>query len=292
MTSSFLSEHFLKLKYDLALLTSKLAHIPAQYAAVAVIPPVSKESENAPVTEIQINIQTGLQAQTLAAQCYQDISIKPGLSQKAARRTLGVLWYSPALTPDAATIIDLVKRINTTKAEIETHVTTHYLDRKERFEAMHSAAPGVMTIHLYRQIKYFDSGDVSSIRFTWKQKELVQKLDKSALLNRIETELARTGEDYRTPLELLLGHIRKTDGDLLRERRPVKVQPFANIIERANTHAINSPMPLILFQKDAAAIKMPNSFSADIARKTRSDRAQSFILGSFGGVQIEAVAKD
>ena len=52
----------------------------------------------------------------------------------------------------------LVDRINTAKAGIETFIVSSYGTRQERFEALRAECPGVMTLHLYRQIRCYAEG--------------------------------------------------------------------------------------------------------------------------------------
>ncbi len=51
---------------------------------------------------------------------------------------------------------------------------------------------------------------------------------------------------------------------------------------------VTAPMPLIVLQDKDVQLKLLRNFDASEQRKTRSDKAASEILGTFGGVTIES----
>jgi DNA replication terminus site-binding protein len=244
--------------------------------------------ENERINNIVVTEQIGREALELAAHSYKDLHINPDYSQKSARRTVGVLWFSPSKVGLAAEIAATVDRINAAKAGIEELIISTYPSRQERFEALRVDCPGVMTLHLYRQIRCYSSGDIDSIRFTWQRKDSLKKPVKEELLQRIREELERSGADYQLPLEQLIQRIVSTPEPYLRERREVKVQPVANVMAAGVLKTVTAPMPLILLQDKDVEIKMLRSFDASEQRKTRSDKSASEILGTFGGVTIES----
>ena len=290
MQTNFISEQYTAITRDLDRLATLIRRLPHRDARVAAITPTAKGSESEPTTNIVVLEQTGSDALALAADCYRDLHIIPQLSQKSARRTVGVLWLSPSQSGAAATdeLRQLVDRINTAKASIETFIVSSYGTRQERFEALRAECPGVMTLHLYRQIRCYAEGDVDSIRFTWQQKDSLKRPDKDELMRRIRVELEKAGPDFRPPLEDLLDKISGTPEAALRERREVKVQPVANIMAAGALRTVTAPMPLILLQDADAKIKMLKSFDPKAGRKTRNDRVESRVIGTFCGVAIEA----
>lgn len=290
MQTNFISEQYTAITRDLDRLAKLIQRLPHRDARVAAITPTAKGSESEPTTSIVVLEQTGSDALALAADCYRDLHIIPQLSQKSARRTVGVLWLSPSQIGAAATdeLRQLVDRINTAKAGIETFIVSSYGTRQERFEALRAECPGVMTLHLYRQIRCYAEGDVNSIRFTWQQKDSLKRPDKDELMRRIRVELEKAGPDFRPPLEDLLDKISGTPEAALRERREVKVQPVANIMAAGALRTVTAPMPLILLQDADAKIKMLKSFDPKAGRKTRNDRVESRAIGTFCGVAIEA----
>lgn len=288
MAKNFISEQFSAMCRDLTNLSSLIKRLPPRYAKVAAIPPTRKGMENEPVNKIVVTEQTGREALELAAHSYRDLHINPDYSQKSARRTVGVLWFSPSRIGVADEIAATVERINATKAGIEEFIISTYPTRQERFEALRADCPGVMTLHLYRQIRCYTNGDIDSIRFTWQRKDSLKKPVKEELLQRIREELERSGPDYQLPLEQLIQKIASTPEPYLRERREVKVQPVANVMAAGVLKTVTAPMPLIVLQDKEVQLKLLRSFDASEQRKTRSDKAASEILGTFGGVTIES----
>ncbi len=51
---------------------------------------------------------------------------------------------------------------------------------------------------------------------------------------------------------------------------------------------VTAPMPLIVLRDKDVQLKLLRNFDASEQRKTRSDKAASEILGTFGGVTIES----
>ncbi|PHM51794.1 DNA replication terminus site-binding protein [Xenorhabdus hominickii] len=288
MAKNVISEQYSVMCRDLTQLSSLIKRLSPRYARVAAITPTSKGMESEPVRKIVVSEQTGREALALAATCYQDLHINPDFSQKFARRTVGTLWFSPARSGAADDIQAVVDRINAAKAGIEEFIIATYPTRQERFEALRAECPGVMTLHLYRQIRCYSQGDVDSIGFTWQRKDALKKPVKDELLQRIRDELERSGPDYQLPLEQLIRKIATTPEPFLRERREVKVQPVANIMAAGVLKTVTAPMPLILLQDHDIRIKMLRSFDASEQRKTRSDRVASEVLGTFAGVTIES----
>ncbi|WP_340613363.1 DNA replication terminus site-binding protein [Xenorhabdus thailandensis] len=290
MANTFISEQYSAICRDLKQLTSLIKRLPPRNVRVTAIPPTLKGMENAPVRKIIVTEKTGSEALAIAAACYQDLHINLNYSQKSTRRTVGVLWFSSSVTGTGTTdeIQALVERINAAKTGIKEFVVSTYQTKQERFEALRAECPGVMTLHLYRQIRCYGQGDVSSIRFTWQRKDALKKAVKAELLQRIHEELERSEPDYQLHLEQLIQKIAKTPEPLLRERREVKVQPVANVMVTEGLKTVTAPMPLLLLQDDEVQIKMLKSFDASNHRKTRSDKIASKILGTFAGVTIES----
>ncbi|QOR53600.1 DNA replication terminus site-binding protein (plasmid) [Enterobacter hormaechei subsp. xiangfangensis] len=287
MAKNFISEQFSAMCRDLTNLSSLIKRLPPRYAKVAAIPPTRKGMENEPVNKIVVTEQTGREALELAAHSYRDLHINPDYSQKSARRTVGVLWFSPSRIGVADEIAATVERINAAKAGIEEFIISTYPTGQERFEALRADCPGVMTLHLYRQIRCYTNGDIDSIRFTATE-GLLEEARKEELLQRIREELERSGPDYQLPLEQLIQKIASTPEPYLRERREVKVQPVANVMAAGVLKTVTAPMPLIVLQDKEVQLKLLRSFDASEQRKTRSDKAASEILGTFGGVTIES----
>ncbi len=199
MAKNFISEQFSAMCRDLTNLSSLIKRLPPRYAKVAAIPPTGKGMENEPVNKIVVTEQTGREALELAAHSYRDLHINPDYSQKSARRTVGVLWFSPSRIGVADEIAATVERINAAKAGIEEFIISTYPTRQERFEALRADCPGVMTLHLYRQIRCYTNGDIDSIRFTWQRKDSLKKPVKRSFCNASERSWSDLGQTINFP---------------------------------------------------------------------------------------------
>lgn len=285
---SVISEHYENMTRDLGSLSSLLKRIKPKSALASPLPNTARGMESEPVTTIALTEHFDKEALSLAAACYQDLHIHPSHSQKTARRTVGVLWLSPTKDPAVLEVPNLVGRINEAKAAIEEYVISNFHTRQERFEAIRADCPGVMTMHLYRQIRCFTDENVSSVRFSWQRKDSLVKPVKAELVQRITEELERSGPEYQLPLEQLIQRITSTPEMLLRVRRQVRVQPVANIRIGNGLKTVTAPMPLIFVQSSPLKIKALGDFDAAEHRKVRSDKVDADTLGTFGGVTIEA----
>lgn len=283
-----ISEQFDAMLRDIRALNNILKRTRPMAALAYPLPNTPKGMESEPVKTIPVREHTGKEAISLAAACYQDLHISPSYSQKVARRTVGAIWLSPLRDESALEIPDVVERINAAKTAIEEYVIGTFSTRKERFEALRAECPGIMTMHLYRHIRCFAHENVLSVRFTWQRKDSLSNPAKNDLVRRITEELERSGPDYRLPLEQLLARIDKVPEPLLRVRRQVRVQPVANIRVGDGLKTVTAPMPLLFVQEQPIKHKPLADFCAEEQRKTRSDKVAAEILGTFGGVTIEA----
>ncbi|GGO84040.1 hypothetical protein GCM10011348_29360 [Marinobacterium nitratireducens] len=286
--SDFIAAQFSALERDISSLSALLQRLPVRAALVAPLPNTPRGMEHEPVQRIDVKAHTGSEAIKLAAACYQDLHNNMRYSQKTSRRTVGVLWFSPSQTGAKHEIEALVERINNAKAAIESFVTTTYHTRKERFEALRAACPGIMTLHLYRQIRCYGTENITSVRFSWQRKDALVKPDKAELLRRIHDDLAHAEPDYQLPLEQLIEKVAATPEPSLRVRRHVKVQPAANIMFGESVKTVTAPMPIIVLQDADLKLKLLRSFDATTPRKARADRVAAEILGTFAGTTIEA----
>lgn len=81
---------------------------------------------------------------------------------------------------------------------------------------------------------------------------------------------------------------RQHPGALSPGAKEVKVQPVANVMAAGVLKTVTAPMPLIVLEDKDVQLKLLRNFDASEQRKTRSDKAASEILGTFGGVTIES----
>ncbi|MCB5160753.1 DNA replication terminus site-binding protein [Marinomonas algarum] len=284
---SLISEQFCIINQGIQTLNDILRHVQPTSALAYPLPATLKGMESEPITKISFDEYRGKDALYHAAQCYQDLHIKPDYSQKVARRTVGAICLSPLKSPEALLLPELINDINTAKTAIENYIKTTFQSRNERFEALRAECPKIMTMHLYRHIRCLSEQTIASARFSWQRKDSLSRPIKQELLQRMVKEMHRSGFEHQLPLEQLIAKVENTPEAQLRIRRPVPVQPVVNIKTDEGIKTVTAPMPLIFIQEDPIKLKSLAEFHANERRKIRSDKVAAEILGTFGGVTIE-----
>lgn len=283
-----IKSRFEQLTAHLQQLEKLLATTKPVQALVSRIPAVLKGQEQAVINQIMPELVTDMLAMKLAAEAFNDIHIKHPFSQKSARRYVGIIHLHPE-HQNSAKIVTLINAINTIKAEIEHAVVSENDTRQARFSAIHDNCPGVMTVHLYRQIHCLENEGVKSVRFSWQRKDSLHQPDKIKLLGEINTEKDRATPDNQLALTQLHQKIASTAERELRVRRPVKVQPAANIVKITGLKTVTAPLPIIVVQAQPLEANAVAEFIASQVRKQRSDKRKNIILGTFSGKTIEKV---
>ncbi|MDE1488130.1 DNA replication terminus site-binding protein [Xenorhabdus bovienii] len=293
-----LKKTFNQLTDELLALKKLISDSSPLFIRVSDIPPVLRGAENIPVKEVEPVQLYGREAMTKAVDIWQDLHIKDEFSQKAARRASGALWFPSENNAFTAELIRLLEQINALKGSIENHIINTYQTRSARFEALHNQCPGVLTLHLYRQIRWWKDERISAVRFCWQEKESLLVPDKVELLVRMGKD-SREDESQKVPMSQLIKKVSSVPEDRLRIRRRLKVQPAANItfgseLNPAGTlKTVTAPMPYIIIQNERPEIKMLGHFDATerTNRKLRNDRVKTEILGYFHGETIEVIAE-
>jgi len=279
---------FDQLTANLNQLEKLLATTQPIQALVSRIPAVLKGQEQAPITHITPELSTDMLAMKLAAEAFKDIHIKHPFSQKSARRYVGIIHLHPE-HENTIKIVAIINTINNIKADIEHAVVSENETRQARFSAIHDNCPGVMTVHLYRKIHCLEEEHVKSVRFSWQRKDSLHQPNKVELLGQIANEQERASPDGQLALTQLYQKIVTTAEQALRIRRPVKVQPAANIVKITGLKTVTAPLPIIVVQKEALEANEVAEFVASQVRKQRSDKLKNIVLGTFTGRNIEKV---
>ncbi len=240
----------------------------------------------------------GHEAIMKAVDTWLDMHIKDDYSQKAVRRAAGVLWFPSDDNAFTAELIRLLEQINALKWSIESHIINTYQGRNARFETLHNQCGGVMTLHLYRQIRWWKDERISAVRFCWQEKESLLVPDKVELLLRMGKD-SREDESQAVPMHQLIQKVISVPEERLRIRRRLKVQPVANVtfVSKFNPagalKTVTAPMPYIIIQNERPEIKMLGNFDAfeRAKRRPRNDRVKTEVLGSFHGESVEVITE-
>ncbi len=292
-----LKKTFEQLTDDLLALKMLISGSSPLFSQVSDIPPVLRGNEHLPITYVAPDHLYGHEAIQKAVDIWSDLHIKHDFSQKSARRASGVLWFPSEDDAFTVELVRLLTTINALKESIETHIITTYQTRSARFEALHNQCAGVLTLHLYRQIRWWKDEHIPAVRFSWQEKESLLIPDKTELLVRMGKE-GRDDESKEVPLALLMKQIMSVPEERLRIRRRLKVQPSANISFRGEQYPtgkltmVTAPMPFIIIQNERPEVKMLKIYDANdrINRKPRNDKVKTEILGTFHGESIEVIA--
>lgn len=269
-----------------------LTQVPVLHAQVGIIPPTPTGSDHAEIQVIEPELYQGKDALSQVGRAISDLYIKDGYSQKSARRTVGSVLLDPTLATTKQ-VHQLVLSTNTLKSQVRELVTSKYTNRYERFEVLHDACPGVMTLHLYRHIPLLDQQSVKSLRFTWKRKNSQYRPDKDTFLEQLQQERELTTEHYRLALGQLMERIRAVPDPDLRLQRPIKVHPVANVVTATQRLTVNASLPILVLQNAPYQTRPVPVFDASRSRARRSDVAQYEVLGSFqGNAVLRKVADD
>lgn len=286
---------FQALEDELAQLNKVLLSKSPLYARVGVIPAIANGEENLELNHISPQLFINHSAIIEAQKNYRDLYIKAGLSQKAARRSAGVLWYDDNSADFTQNVVVHIERINFLKQSIQEHIISAFDTQYARFQALHQACPGVMTLHLYRQLRLWHNHDIESVRFSWQQKSLITIPDKNKLLSRMGEYAQMLPEHKKQPLAQLAQLVAGVPQENLRLRRPAKIQPVANIKFRDEVASngsmlktVTAPMPYIIIQNELIDIKPLQVFRPKNIQRVK-DKLPSKVLGSFHGETIEMI---
>ncbi|WP_434524780.1 DNA replication terminus site-binding protein [Photorhabdus asymbiotica] len=233
-----LNSCFQKQESKLKQLNELLHHYSLLAAHVFVLPDVEKGSEHDPITEITVNKITSNEALDLGLNHYLKLFIhhnNQNISSKAAVRLPGVLCFS-VNQPQYHSALFLIKEINKLKTELEHIVTIKSgVNKEQRFEFVHNQLHGLITLNAYRTITPLLNPD--SVRFGWANKNIINKVTKDQILQRLEKSYHSgravspySREQWAELVAREITDIKKLSDDvILKIKRPVKVQPIARV---------------------------------------------------------------
>ncbi|MDC9596269.1 DNA replication terminus site-binding protein [Xenorhabdus anantnagensis] len=257
---------FKKQEEKLSELVGLLMNYPLIDARIFELPKIEKGEEHEQVTEIMVNLLQGDEALDVGLRFYQKLFIhhnNPNISSKAASRLPGALCFSVnhQQYKEAMRIID---EVNQLKIELENIVTKESGVRKEqRFEFVHEHLRGLITLNAYRTITHLLNPD--SINFGWANKNIINKITKQQVLERLEKSHNAgravppySSEQWAALMALEITDIKKLPDDVvLKIKRPVKVQPITRVwyseIQKQVQYAC--PVPVIVFYTENKEIK-------------------------------------
>ncbi|MGO4998947.1 DNA replication terminus site-binding protein [Oceanisphaera sp. W20_SRM_FM3] len=223
------------------------------------LPAVAMGDEHEPVSQIQVSPLLGDEALAAALRSYQQWFIQPNHSAKASFRLPGYLLLPTHLKPQLAQHITQINHLkNQFKAEVQAAGS-----RDQKFALVHNTLPGLITLQVYRHLVLLPQA-AARLGFTWANKQIIQKIDKDALVAQLMAArlLPPPLTDPQTWLQCVDREIydvkRLPANTELRLRRPVKTHPMVNVRWQEEItprqQQVKAHLPLLLCQDDPPAI--------------------------------------
>ncbi|MDX7986480.1 DNA replication terminus site-binding protein [Xenorhabdus sp. 12] len=257
---------FKKQEEKLSELIELLTLYPIIDARVFKLPQIEKGEEHEQITEIIVDPLQGSEALDLGLRFYQKLFIhhnNPNISSKAASRLPGALCFSVS-HQQYKKAIEVINEVNQLKTELENIVTKESgISKEQRFEFVHNHLRGLITLNAYRTITPLLNPD--SINFGWANKNIINKVTKQQILERLEKSYNAgravppySSEQWSALVELEITDIKKLPDDaVLKIKRPVKVQPITRVwySEQQKQIQYACPLPVIVFYTEECEIK-------------------------------------
>ncbi|MGY4027463.1 DNA replication terminus site-binding protein [Aeromonas rivuli] len=270
-----LRQQMSELETLLAELAAQLEQLPLLEAQVYPLPPVLQGKEHEPISQIAVGQLCGEAAREAAIAAYQHHGARPGCSTKSTQRLPGWLRL-PARC--AAQLSPLVEKINHCKQGFKTLVQQAG-GRDEKFELVHDALPGVITLQIYRQLTLL-TGELHSFGFTWADKQTIRRLGREQVITMLERSrhyvpMLSNPSQWQQMVDQEVYDIRRLPAEAeLRIRRPVKTHPMVNLLWRdrePRKQQIKASLPLLLCADDSPLIKPLGHYPPKL-RQPRRDR--------------------
>ena len=214
------------------------------------LPVPASEHDTKPLDSITVEHLENEQALSSITASFHDFLKTAEQSGRLAKRHPGVVLLPKQ---DFKVYEPYLVKINALKSEFKKLVLT--LDNNDaRFDAVHSAIPGLMTLSFYRQIHY-EANDPFSIRFTWMTKHSTKSLSRKLALTMLERSSAYSNPrmiDQSQWQQLVAQEKLKvaslSDNEKLRIRRPIRVTPEVNVRFADNRrYHVSGALPFFVF---------------------------------------------
>ncbi|WP_323940802.1 DNA replication terminus site-binding protein [Aeromonas hydrophila] len=264
-----------RLEQALDSLAVQLGQIELLEAHVYPLPAVPQGQEHEPIEQIEVGYlgEEAALAATLSA--YRDHSARPGCSTKATHRLPGWLRFPAACAPLLRPLID---EVNECKLAFKALVQQAG-GRDEKFELVHRALPGVITLQVYRKLTWLE-GELHSLGFTWADKQSISRLSREQVLEMLERSrryipALSNNEEWSKMVDQEVYDIRRLPADAeLRIRRPVKTHPMINLLwqdREPRKQQLKASLPLLLCSDTQPAVTHLGHYPPKL-RQARRDR--------------------
>ncbi|MFQ2298319.1 DNA replication terminus site-binding protein [Aeromonas dhakensis] len=264
-----------RLEEALARLADQLTQLELLEAHVYPLPAVAQGEEHEPIDTITVGYLDGEEALAATLAAYRDHSARAGCSTKATHRLPGWLRLPAASAPLLRPLIDEINECKLTFKALVQQAGS----RDEKFELVHRALPGVITLQVYRKLTLLE-GDLHSLGFTWADKQSINRLSREQVLEMLERSrryvpALSDNEEWSKMVDQEVYDIRRLPADAeLRIRRPVKTHPMINLLwldREPRKQQIKASLPLLLCSDSPPAVTHLGHYPPKL-RQARRDR--------------------
>ena len=253
-----------------------LNDIPFSYACYSTLPIIKEGEELSPDDEISVSNKFDGEALSAITSSLCDFMKQESVHTKVARRHPGILKLPYS---SSEVIVPYLDKINELKTQFKKLVLT--IDNNDaRFEAVHSAVPGIITLSYYRQI-HFSYDDVYSLRFTWMRKHSTKSLTKQLALDMLERSSHYSNPrmiDQQKWAQLVAQEKLRVSSlsasDKIKIRRPIRVTPELNVrLGNTQRYHVSGALPFFVFSdnKDLKIGELQSYQPKDDPRKRDSE---------------------
>lgn len=263
------------LEAALARLANLLGQLDPLEAHVYPLPAVPMGEEHDPIETIEVGYLSGEAAMAATLAAYRDHCARPGCSTKATLRLPGWLRFPAASAPLLRPLLD---EINGHKLAFKAMVQEAG-GRDEKFELVHQALPGVITLQVYRKLTLLE-GELHSLGFTWADKQSISRLTREQVLEMLERSrryipAPSDNEEWSKMVDQEVYDIRRLPADVeLRIRRPVKTHPMINLLwqdREPRKQQLKASLPLLLCSDTQPSVTHLGHYPPKL-RQARRDR--------------------
>ncbi|MFC3032567.1 DNA replication terminus site-binding protein [Pseudoalteromonas fenneropenaei] len=249
MASKFsLSAGFAHLNSCLELFSEELRSADIVLANFFQLPITEKGDESHIAESLNVVKVSGKVAIDQSIAAFKDMFLQENQSGKVIKRYPGILLVND---PDK-TLENRIRQINQAKLSFKQQILK-ITNNDARFEAVHAAVPGLITLAAYRQI-HFECDNPHSVRFTWMQKHSTKTLTKSIALEMLERSSSYSNPRMidQATWQSMVGQEQARVASLsanakLRIRRPTRVSPEVNVrFSATHRYHVSGALPFIV----------------------------------------------
>lgn len=289
-----LTTTFRELEHALQEFKARLGECRLLAARIFTLPPVTKGNENAEISQIAVQQHVGKKALALALDHFSHLFIQQqseNQSSKAASRLPGAICLATT-TSQRDEINRVCQQVNQLKAALEQIITVDSgLASAARFDWVHRALPGLITLNAYRRLTLLEHP--TSVRFGWANKHIIKNLTRDQVLAILEKGIKSPRAAPPLNREQRLTLLTKEYNDIanlpesarLKIKRPVKVQPIARVWYPRQQKQVQlaCPAPLVVLCAGADRASVPElgellNYDADAITHRHRPQAEPMTL--------------